>query len=141
MQDHEKHCGSRENFLAIGCNGSRDIDTQLPFSAADSQNNVKSLAYRVLKKNRDGVEKVVKTDLVWFAKELNDDNVAVPNDSEFNVVINPTSMYSEDDKAMLVVKRLLNRVDLDPDVLGEFIGILKKEGTFNALRIQVSLYL
>ena len=87
----------------------------------------------MLKRNRDDVEKAVKTDLVWFAKQLNKDDVAILNDSDFNDVTDPKSMMSEDDKAMLIVKRLLNRVDLDKDALKEFVEILKKKKGFATL--------
>ena len=87
----------------------------------------------MLKRNRDDVEKAVKTDLVWFAKQLNKDYVAILNDSDFNLVTDPKSMMSEDDKAMLIVKRLLNRVDLDKDALKEFVEILKKKKGFATL--------
>ena len=91
---------------------------------------MKSVQYYLLKGNRDDVEKAVKTDLVWFAKELNN---AILNNSDFNVVTDPKSMMSEDDKAMLIVKHLLNRVDLDKDALKEFVEILKKKKGFATL--------
>ena len=99
----------------------------------ETQSLYRSREYILLKRNRDDVEKAVKTDLVWFAKELNKDDVAILNDSDFNVVTDPKSMTSEDDKAMLIVKRLLNRVDLDKDALKEFVEILKKKKGFATL--------
>ena len=94
----------------------------------------KSEQYQLLKKNISDVQKVFVADIVWFATELSDDDVAVLNSAEFSEATNPKSMLTDEDKAMKMFKCLLNRVDLDPDALGDFLQILrKKEKRFKVL--------
>ena len=86
----------------------------------------KSLAYMRLQRCRSNLEKTIKSDLVWFAKELNVDETVL-TDSQFNELTNPKSWLTEDQKAGEMAKRLLDRVDLYPGALGEFVDILNKK--------------
>ena len=83
--------------------------------------------HKLLKKNRSVVEKMIMSDMDWFADELNAEDVAVLTDSLCNEVKNPVSMKTPEQKAAMVVKYLLNRVDVYPQALGEFVVILKKK--------------
>ena len=85
-----------------------------------------SLEYLGLKKYRSDVEKTIKSDPKWFAEELNVDETVL-TDAKYNELTNPRSMLTDDEKAGEMVKHLLDRVDLDPDALREFLEILKKK--------------
>ena len=89
--------------------------------------------HKLLKKHRRDVEKAVKSDLKWMADELNDDDIAVLNGEQYDEVVK-RNLLSDNDKAVQIVGALLNRVDLEPDFLGVFVTILKKnEPKYRAL--------
>lgn len=90
----------------------------------------KSKEYELLKENRDIVEKAIKIDTEWVAKELNHPDVDVLTDSDYNTVTNAKSLLTEGEKAGLIFKRLLQWVDMDPDALGMFVEILRKKKKF-----------
>ena len=89
--------------------------------------------HKLLKKHRRDVEKAVKSDLKWMADELFDDDIAVLNGEQYDEVVKK-NLLSDNDKAVQIVGALLNRVDLDPNFLGVFVTILKKnEPKYRAL--------
>ena len=72
------------------------------------------------------MKKWIKTDIDWFAGELNKDEVVLTN-AQYNQVTNPVSMLEPEQKAAEMMKHLLGRVELDPDYLEEFVKVLKKK--------------
>ena len=67
------------------------------------------------------------SDMKWLAGELNDDDVAVLNDQQYTDVTEVKTLLNEEDKAGIVVKALLNRVEQDAGELNTFVNILKKK--------------
>ena len=82
--------------------------------------------YALLKKHRRATELAVMSDIKWLAGELNDDDVAVLNDQEYADVTEVKTLLNKEDKAGIVVKALLNRVEQDAEGLKTFVDILKK---------------
>ena len=85
------------------------------------------MEYALLKKHRRATELAVVSDMKWLAGELNDDDVAVLNDQQYADVTEVKTLLNEEDKAGIVVKALLNRVEQDAGELNTFVNILKKK--------------
>ena len=66
-------------------------------------------------------------ELDWIADELNSEDVGFLSDAQCNEAKNPTSMKTPEQKAAMVFALILNRVDVDPGALKEFVSILRKK--------------
>ena len=86
-----------------------------------------SMEYPLLKKHRRATELAVMSDIKWLAGELNDDDVAVLNDQQYADVTEVKTLLNKEDKAGIVFKALLNRVQQDAGELKTFVNILKKK--------------
>ena len=74
------------------------------------------------------------SDMKWLAEELNDDSVAILNDQQYTDVTEVKTLLNEEERAGIVVKALLNRVEQDAEELKTFVDILKKKSRkFKAL--------
>ena len=74
------------------------------------------------------------SDMKWLAKELNDDSIAILNDEQYTDVTEVKTLLNEEERAGIVVKALLNRVEQDAEELRTFVDILKnKPRKFKAL--------
>ena len=82
--------------------------------------------YELVKSCMEDLKKTIKSDLVWIAGQLYEEEIVL-TDAQYNEVTDSKSMLSEDERAAEVTKRLLARVDLDSDYLEEFVKILKKK--------------
>ena len=80
----------------------------------------------MLKKHRRVTELAVMSDMKWLAGELNDDDAAVLNDQQYADVTEAKTLLNEEERAGIVVKALLNRVEQDAGELKTFLDILKK---------------
>ena len=85
------------------------------------------MEYGLLKKHRRATELAVMSDMKWLAGELNDDDVAVLNDQQYTDVIEVKTLLNEEERAGIVFKALLNRVEQDAEELKTFVDILKKK--------------
>ena len=78
------------------------------------------------------------SDMKWLAEELNDDNVAILNDEQYTDVTEVKTLLNEEERAGIVVKALLNRVEQDAEELKTFVDILKKKSRkFKALIVKL----
>ena len=84
-------------------------------------------AYKLLKKHQIAVQDKMKDDLEWFATELSSEDFPVLNSDQANDITNPRAQLRDIDKAILMVKPLMNWVKLDSEGLDEFVKILKKK--------------
>ena len=82
---------------------------------------------RSLEKHSRATELAVISDMKWLARELNDDDVAVLNDQQYADVTEVKTLLNKEDKAGIVFKALLNRVEQDAEELNTFVNILKKK--------------
>ena len=81
----------------------------------------------MLKKHKRATELAVMSDMKWLAGELNDDDVSVLNDQQYADVTEAKTLLNKEDKAGIVFKALLNRVEQDAGELKTFVDILKKK--------------
>ena len=86
-----------------------------------------SVEYELLKKYRRLTELAVMSDMKWLAVELNNDVVAVLNDQQYADVTEAKTLLNEEERAGIVVRALLNRVEQDAGELSIFVDILKKK--------------
>ena len=93
----------------------------------------------MLKRHRRATELAVMSDMKWLAGELNDDDVAVLNDQQYADVTEVKTLLNEEERAGIVFKALLNRVEQDAGELKTFVDILKKKPQkFKALTAKLS---
>ena len=83
--------------------------------------------YSLLKRQRGATILAVVSDMKWLAEKLNDDNVAILNDEQYADVTEVKNTLNEKERAEILVKALLNRVEQDGEELNTFVDILKKK--------------
>ena len=85
-------------------------------------------ASELLRSCWEDVKKAIKSDLEWIVGELNEEEVVLTN-AQYDEVTDPKSTLEPEQKAAKVMGHLLNRLDIDPDYLEDFVTILKEKGS------------
>lgn len=86
-------------------------------------------ALECLKKHREKVQKAATLDMSWLANEMNTNGLL--SDTTYQEVRNPRSMLSMNEKTSEMVRELETLVDIRPENLSKFVGILRQKSYYN----------